>query len=218
MKFWQVIAVFILIPLISTPCALAKSPFNDKQALYDHFNDPALYKNMFFEAKDISQWLSKECASPDKKCRTALETMRQPFSQWNSLDATNSFHSVINCRELTSVSHPNPALSRIMGKPIIHSLRDINGKLWLLALCDGLGENPDGIWNAQFSSWCRSITGMNEVWIINYLIQVPGTDYQILSHIPYKPLSIKDLKTKVKEFNRSTAIWTKEWNTRQNEN
>ncbi len=52
---------------------------------------------------------------------------------------------------------------------------------------------------------------MNEVWIINYLTQVPGTDYQILSHIPFKPDSMKDLKIKVEMLNRSSAQWSKEW-------
>ncbi len=209
MKFWLFTVIFLF--LISASGVLGESPFSDKQALYDHFSDQALYKKMYFKTRDISKWLSDECESGNERCQNALKIMRQPFSQWNSLDAKNSFHSVISCKDLTSVSHPNPALSRIMGKPIIHSLRDINGKLWLLALCDGLGEKPEGKWNSQFSSWCRSITGMNEVWIINYLTQVPGTDYQILSHIPFKPDSMKDLKIKVEMLNRSSAQWSKEW-------
>ncbi len=211
MRFWTLIVV--LLSVIPASGALGKSPFSDKQALYDHFSDQGLYKEMFFNSKDIAQWLSDECDSGNDRCQNALKIMRQPFSKWNSLNAKNSFHSVINCKDLTSVSHPNPALSRIMGKPIIHSLRDINGKLWLLALCDGLAENPEGKWNSQFSSWCMSITGMNEVWIINYLTQVPGTNYRILSHIPYKPDSMKGLKAKIAALNQSSAQWAKEWNT-----
>jgi len=210
-KYWAPILCLILLMCQNISATENESPFSDKQELYDHFDDPRLFKAMFFKAWDISKWLSDECGSGEDKCQAALVIMNQPLSQWNNLNAESSFSTVINCRELIAVTHPNPALKRILGKQIINSLRDIHGKLWLLSLCDGLKRNPNGIWNSQFSSWCMSITGINEVWIINYLIQVPGTDYQILSHLPYNPDSMKELKAKVDELNNLSEKWSLEW-------
>ncbi len=187
------------------------SPFADKEAMYAHFDDPALFKSLLFKAKDIASWLSDECKKGDKTCRIALDLMNQPFSRWNHLDAKSGFHTVANCREQMAVSHPNPGLHKILGKPITHSLRDINGKLWILALCDGIQTRPNGLWISQFSSWCRSITGLNEIWIISFFTEVPGTPFQILSHLPFNPKSFKDLKEKVKELNGNVDQWSEEW-------
>ncbi len=111
----------------------------------------APFKSVLFKAKDIASWLSDECKKGDKSCRAALDLLNKPVSRWTNLDAKSPFTTVINCKELTAITHPNPRLHRILGKPIINSLRDINGKLWLLALCDGIQKSPNGIWNSQFS-------------------------------------------------------------------
>ncbi len=187
------------------------SPFADKDALYAHFSDPALLKALYFESREVARMLSEECREGENRCRAALDKLNRPFSRWNRLDARNGFHTVVNCGDGTAVTHPNPSLHRILGKSLIGSLRDINGKLWLLGLCHGVGESPGGFWASQFSSWCRSITGLNEVWILSLLIPVPGTDYQVLSHLPHNPSSYKALKAKVAELNSLVGPWSREW-------
>ncbi len=211
MKYSILIVLVLLIFGTSGFADEGVSPFADKEAMYAHFDDPALFKSLLFKAKNIASWLSDECKKGDKTCRSALDLMNQPFSRWTQLDAKSAFSTVVNCKEQTAVTHPNPGLHRILGKPIVNRLRDIHGKLWLLALCDGIQTNPNGFWNSQFTSWCRSITGLNDVWILNYFTNVPGTPYRILSHIPYHPDSFKDLKAKVKELNGNVSQWSEEW-------
>ncbi len=206
--------ILIILFVMTGSLALAgetRPPFADKEALFEYFKDPGLAKKLFFQSKDVAAWLSGECQKSDKKCQEALEIMNQSFSQWNNLDAKSGFHTLANCREQTAVTHPNPALHKILGKPIVNSLRDINGKLWVLSLCNGLETSPNGFWVSQFSSWCRSITGFNEVWVISLLTRVPGTDYQVLSHLLQNPASPSELSTRVEELNKLVDKWSKEW-------
>ncbi len=211
MKYSILIVLFFIISGTLGFTDETSKPFADKEALYDHFDDPALFKSLLFKAKDIASWLSDECQNGDKTCRVALDLMNQPFNRWNHLDAKSGFHTVVNCKGQIAVTHPNPGLHRILGKPIINSLRDINGKLWILALCDGIQTSPKGIWISQFTSWCRSITGLNEIWVISFFTEVPGTHYQILSHLPFNPKSFKNLNEKVKELNANVDQWSEEW-------
>ncbi len=212
MKYSALILI-ILFAMAASPgfAGETRPPFADKEALFEYFKDPGLAKKLFFQSKDVSAWLSSECQKSDKKCEAALEVMNQSFSQWNNLDAKRGFHTVVNCRELTAITHPNPALHKILGKPIINSIRDINGKLWILSLCNGLATSSNGFWVSQFTSWCRSITGFNEVWVISLLTRVPGTDYQVLSHLLQNPASPRELGTKVEELNKLADNWSKEW-------
>ncbi len=209
----SVVCVFLLFSVSVTVSSAeeAAKPFADREELYAQFCDPELLKNMYMEARSIARWISQECTSAEKNCQNAREVLKQPFSQWNHLDGKNSFHSIVDCQMGSSVSHPNPALHKIAGKPLAHNLRDINGKLWLLQACDGVQKAPDGFWNSQYSSWCMSITGLNEIWILNFLIPVPGTDYVVLSHIPFQAHSAQEIDAKAQELNELVPKWAKEW-------
>ena len=187
------------------------SPFADRKALHAHFSDPALIKQLFFQSNEIAQWLAGECKRGEAACHAALEIMNRPFTRWNQLDGKNGFHVIASCRRKTAIAHPNPALHRILGVPLVDSLRDINGKLWLLFLCDGIEASPGGFWTSQLSSWCRSITGLNDIWIISYMNPVPGTDYQVLSHLPYDPKSFREIEETVRKLNSQVDEWAAEW-------
>lgn len=193
----------------------SKPPFADKAELYDHFKDPALIKALYFKARDLSIWVSTKCAKGEKNCNEALDVMMEPFSQWNNLDGKNATRQVINCDAETVVAHPNPALHKIVGKRLAKIIRDINGKLWVFGLCEDLKESPDGYWTSQFSSWDLSITGMNEVWVLSFAVQVPGTSYQVLSHIPHYVKTPREIDAKVEELNGLVKKWSAEWSDSQ---
>lgn len=210
--FIHIVSLLILaLTPIEALASETKPPFASKQELFDHFSDPAFFKTLFFQAQDIAGWLSKECDRGEKNCTEALSLMNQPFSKWNQLDAKSGFHTVCSCQNEEAITHPNPKLHKILNKPIIHSLRDIHGRLWILDFCYKNRTHPQGIWGAHFSSWCRSITGINEVWTISYLRPVPGTEYQILSHLPFAAQTPVDAELKVKELNDLIDRWTTEW-------
>ncbi len=202
--------LFLMTGYNPTIASEARKPFADKAQLYKQFEDPALLKEFYFQARDVAAWLSRECAASEGKCQDALELLRRPFSRWNNLDAKTGFHAIVNCEAGSSVTHPNPALHYLRDKPVLH-LRDINGKLWLLHLCDEGLSHPDGFWNTQYSSWCRSITGINEIWIRNAIVHVTGTDYHVLSHIPYNSKSPRDIEAKARELNGLVLQWSEEW-------
>lgn len=209
------IHTILFLILVLTPIEVVaneiKSPFASKQELFDHFADPSFFKTLFFQAQDIASWLSEECSENDNRCTDALALMNQPFSKWNQLDAKSGFHTVTSCQNQEAVAHPNPKLHRILNKPIIHSLRDIHGRLWVLDFCYNIRTHPKGIWGTHFSSWCRSITGINEIWTISYLVPVPDTEYQILSHLPFNAATSVDAEQKVRELNDLIDTWATEW-------
>ena len=189
----------------------SEPPFSSKQELFDHFADPAFFKDLLFQSKDIANWLSEECNKGEDQCNDALAFMLKPFSKWNHLDAKSGLYTVASCKNQSAITHPNPKLHKILNKPIIHSLRDIHGRLWVLDFCYNIRTHPSGIWGAHFSSWCRSITGINEVWTISYFVPVPGTEYQVLSHLPFGANTHLDVENKVKELNALVERWTAEW-------
>ncbi len=207
------IMVFFIVLSLAGPvfCAEKERPFADKAKLYNHFKEPSLLKDLYFRAKDLSVWISKECAKDEKSCQAVMGVLSQPFSQWNDLDAKSGFRALTDCSKGLFLTHPNPALQKVVGIPFINKIRDINGKLWFLSLCDGLQSNPDGFWDSQYTSWCLSITGINEVWLVHLLIQVPGTDYQVISFIPYHSKSPMRISARVSELNELLKTWAKEW-------
>jgi len=104
------------------------------------------------------------------------------------------------CDEGRALAHLIPEFMKVMNKKgFIKKFRDVTGRKVAWELCEKLRSKPQGVWVFEKQWWPQTD---RPLWIGFFLIQIPGTPYQLEAFYPslkYFPKDIPESKITTKE-------------------
>ena len=200
--FRLVLFLFIIFFSLSPSLAEEKKKQFTINSIYNHFETLSI-KNFFQHVQRAALWLSVE-----GEC--GLEEINKPYTKWNYMDAMSPYFCVIDCEKSQLVAHPNPSVQWLLNKQdIFKNNKDKNGKLWIIAGCENIKENPKGFWLSQFTTFERNITGLAErLFVQTVFVQVPNSTMQIAGFFPYRALTVSESEHKAKLLNEKIEDWS----------
>ncbi len=186
------------------------------EKIYKHFRYTYSPKQIFLTLQKDARWFADQCKKGEEQCDFALQEFNKPNSKYVAvnwpLDGYHPHYSVANFKANIFAAHPNKALHRIVNNPKVKSrnFKDRAGRFVGLIAFDQVKNYPKGSWFYQISSWDKSITRLNDTFmIINSIVQIKGTDFQLLVSMPFQVKNEEEFQEVVDDLNELVFEWSK---------
>ncbi len=186
---------------------------NDRFAidsLYEHFESRFSPKDLLHMTQKRAMYISDAFKRSDKEGIKAIDEFNFPFTRWNHLDGFHPQFGIHNTEKGWVEAHANPAL---------HKIRYIENLAWKykdhlgqLTEVEGFGrvkETPEGVWVWRFSTFIKSKTKIaTPFYIMSLYVGIPGTDYHVVGHMPYRGYSAREMDKTKEYLNKMVMHWT----------
>ncbi len=212
LKLSLVLSLFIVVS--AHVFAESKSKFT-KENIYKHFEENYTAKGLFILAQKQAIWLSKMCekGQDTTQCINGLKEFNSEQTIWENLDGYHACVIIHNFDRNEPIAYPNRILHKaLLNKPGLGKvIKDHSGSYYLLfgrsRYLDATSK-PKYAWFFQYSTWQMFVTKLKTpLFILEVAVEVPGTNYQVVSQIPYKCSSAGEMLKIIDDLQQRSKKW-----------
>ncbi len=180
------------------------------EMLYKHFESHYTPKDLLHKAQKEAMYIAGEFKKSEQAGIDAVNEFNQPFTRWNEMDGLHPFSQIHNTEKTQIEAHPNPALKKVCKvEGLLLEYKDHAGRLVGIELLSKTKNQPKGAWIFQFTTWIKSITKVSTPFYnFGVFVAVPGTTYVVLTVMPYRTYSHKEMDTAIDYFDSMVEFWS----------